>query len=163
MYNEKLTFFKSLKILFCRLFSGRIHFSKEHTGKILLMEDGKHFTVIRDLKVDPKNEEESVAVFKVRFKFSGLPLAVNKRMSAFPAPFLMAKPGFRQKLWTVSDDGYFQGIYQWASEELAESYPDSFIYQLMTKRSAEGTLSIEVFPDTILSEYLKEQMIESNN
>jgi hypothetical protein len=154
MNQEKGTFLKSLKNLFARLFSGRIHFSKEYAGKVLSMEDGKQFQVIRDLRVDPKKEEKSVAVFKVRFKFSGLPLAINKRMSAFPAPFLMAKPGFRQKIWTVTEDAYFQGIYQWASKELAESYPDSFIYKLMTKRSAEGTLSYEVIPDTLLSEYI---------
>jgi hypothetical protein len=120
------------------------------------MEDGKKFQVIRDLKVDPKQKsDKSVALFKVRFKFSGLPLAVNKRLSIFPAPFLMAKPGFRQKIWTVSEDGYFQGIYQWASKEFAETYPQSFIFKIMTKRSAEDTLSYEVIPDTVLSEYIK--------
>ena len=147
---------KSLNVFFARIFSGRVHFQKEYAGKMLLMEDGKKFQVIRNLKVDPKQSlEKSVALFKVRFKFSGLPLAVNKRLSIFPAPFLMAKPGFRQKIWTVSEDGYFQGIYQWASKEFAEAYPKSFIYKMMTKRSAEGTLSYEVIPDTVLSEYIK--------
>ena len=41
MNQEKLTFFKSLKVLSARIFSGRILFSKEYPGKILLMEDGK--------------------------------------------------------------------------------------------------------------------------
>jgi len=156
MTQQKFTFLKSLNVFFARIFSGRVHFSKEYAEKILLMEDGKKFQVIRDLKVDPKQKSDKpVAVFKVRFKFSGLPLAVNKRLSIIPAPFLMAKPGFRQKIWTVSEDGYFQGIYQWASKEFAEAYPKSFIYKMMTKRSAEGTLSYEVIPDTVLSEYIK--------
>jgi hypothetical protein len=156
MNQKKLTFFKSVKVLIKRLFSRRIHFSKKFAGKILSMEDGKKFQVIRDLRVNPKQSpEKSVAVFKVRFKFSGLPLAVNKRLSMIPAPFLMAKSGFCQKIWTVSEDGYFQGIYQWATKEFAETYPDSFIFKLMTKRSAEGTLSYEVIPDTVLSHYLK--------
>jgi len=156
MTQQKFAFLKSLKVLCARLFSGRIHFSKEYTGKILVMVDGKKFQVIRDLKVDPKqSSEKSVVVFMVRFKFSGLPLAVNKRLSMFPAPFLMAKPGFREKIWTVSDDGYFQGIYQWASKECAETYPDSFIFKLMTKRSAEGTLSYEVISDTLLSHFIE--------
>ena len=159
MNRKKPTLLKSLKTLFGRLFSGRIHFATEYAGKVLSMEDGKQFQVIRDLMVDPQKEEKSVAVFKVRFKFSGLPLAVNKRMSAFPAPFLMTKSGFREKVWTVSEDGYFQGIYQWASKEFAETYPQSLIYKLMTKRSAEGTLTYEVLPETILSEYLKDKMI----
>ena len=119
------------------------------------MEDGKKFKVIRDLRVDlMQSSENSVAVFKVIFKFSGLPLAFNKRLSIIPAPFLMAKLGFLEKIWTVSEDGYFQGIYQWTSKEFAETYPDSFIFKLMTKRSAEGTLSYEVIPDTMLSNYV---------
>jgi hypothetical protein len=130
MTQQKLTFLKSLIILFARLFGGRIHFSKEYVGESLFMEDEKKFLVIRDLLVDPRQSpEKSVAVFKVRFQFSGLPLAVNKRLSMFPAPFLMAKLGFREKIWTVSDDGYFQGIYQWASEEFAKAYPRSFIFK----------------------------------
>jgi hypothetical protein len=118
------------------------------------MEDDKEFQIIRDLKVDPRqNPETSAAVFKVRFKFSSLSLAVNKRLSIFPAPFLIAKSGFQEKIWAVSEDGYFQGIYQWASKELAEKYPQSFIFKMMTKRSAEGTLDYEVIPDMLLSEY----------
>ena len=156
MNQEKLTFIKSLKLLFKRLFSGRVRFSKEYTGKTLLMEDGKKFQVIRDLKVNPKQSpEKSAAVFIVRFKFSGLPLAVNKRLSMIPALFLMAKPGFRQKIWTINEDGYFQGIYQWASEEYAKTYPQSFIFKVMIKRSAEGTLSYEVIPDTLLADYIE--------
>ena len=112
-----------------RLFSGRVHFPKEYVGKILLMKDGKKFQVIRDLKVDPKIKlEKSAAVFKVRFKFSGLPLAVNKSLSMFPAPFLIAKPGFHEKIWMFNEEGYFQGIYQFASIEDATAYPCSFIF-----------------------------------
>jgi hypothetical protein len=125
-------------------------------GKILLMEDGKKFQIIRDLKVDFKrNREKSVAVFKVRFKFSGLSFRVNKCLSMIPAPFLMAKPGFLRKIWCVSEDGYFQGLYQWASDEFAEKYPHSFIFKLMTKRSAENTLSYEVIPNTLLCDYVE--------
>ena len=139
MNQEKFTFLKSLKVLFARLFCGRVHFSKEYAGKVLLMEDGKKFHVIRNLIVDPIKElENSVAVFKVRFKFSGLPLAVNKRLSMIPAPFLMAKPGFRQKIWTVSEDGYFQGIYQGATKEFAETYPQLFMQTRRIPRPVDG-------------------------
>ena len=74
--------------------------------------------------------------------------------------FLIAKPGFRQKIWTVTEDGYFQGIYQWATKECAETYPDSFIFKLMTKRSAKGTLSSEVIPNTLLSELVESFLIK---
>ena len=150
-----ISFLKSLIVFFKRVFNRQIHFSKEHTGKVLEMEDGKKFQVIRDLKVDLNQiPEKSSAVFKVRFRFSGLPLAVNKRLSIFPVPFLIAKSGFQQKIWAVTEDGWFQGIYQWASRNSAQKYPQSFIFKMMTKRSVEGSLSYEVIPDTILSEYI---------
>ena len=156
MKKEEFTIFSSIATIINNLFRGRVHFPKEYVGKTLLIEDGKKFQIIRDLKVDSKqSQEKSVAVFMVRFKFSGLPFAVNKRLSIFPAPFLIAKPGFLEKIWTFNEDGYFQGIYQWTSKEFAEAYPDSFIFKLMTKRSAEGTLSYEVIPDTLLSNYVK--------
>jgi hypothetical protein len=37
MTHPKLSLLKSLKVLFSRLFSGRIHFLKDQVGKILLM------------------------------------------------------------------------------------------------------------------------------
>ena len=95
-----------------------------------------------------------MAVFKVSFKFSKLPLRVNKRLSLFPTPFLIAHPGFRQKIWAINDKGFFQGIYQWDSKEFAEKYPESFIFKMMTKRSEVGTLSYEIIPDTSLSDYV---------
>ena len=120
MKSEKDSFFKCVKILFTRLLSGHVHFSKKLVGKVLSMDDGKKFQVIRDLKVDAKTQSsKSTAVFILQFKFSGLPLAVNKILSMFPAPFLIAKTDFLEKIWTVSEESYFQGIYQWSSEESA--------------------------------------------
>ena len=155
MKKVKYGFFRSLFLLFIRLFSGRIHFEKVFSGKTIKMEDSKTFQVIRDLKIDSRDELKSPAVFKVRFKFSGLPLKVNKRLSMFPTPFLIAKPGFVEKIWTFSKDETFQGIYQFTSKEEAEAYPSSFIFKLMTKRSAEGTLAFEILPDMILTDYIK--------
>ena len=155
MNKKRNAFIKSLKILFGRLFRRRVHFSKEYKGTILTNEDKQQFEVIRDLRIDSLDDNEhSWAVFKVRFKFSGLPLAVNKRTSLFPAPFLIAKPGFREKIWAVSEDGYFQGIYQWATKESAETYPNSFIFKMMIKRAAKGSVVYEIIPDTVLSEYM---------
>lgn len=162
MNQKNFTFFKALKLLFTRLLNRRIHFSNEYIGKILLMDDGKKFQVIRDLKVDVKqSQKKSAAVFKVRFKFSGLPLYVNKRLSMFPTPFLIAKLNFIQKIWCVSEDGCFQGIYQWASEECAESYPQSFIFKMMVKRSAENTLSYEIIPNQHLLEFVQNSLIKN--
>lgn len=158
--QEETSLFKSLRILFGRLLGGHVHFSKEYTGKVLTMEDGRQFEVIRDLRVDTvERSVDSVTLFIVRFKFSGLPLAVNKRISLIPAPFLVAKTGFRRKLWTVSEDGCFQGVYQWATKGFADEYPQSFIFKMMTRRSVEGTVSYEVIPDTVLSEYIENHIL----
>ena len=147
MKSEKNSFFKCVKILFTRLLSGHVHFSKKLVGKVLSMGDGKKFQVIRYLKVDAKTQSsKSTAVFILQFKFSGLPLAVNKILSMFPAPFLIAKTDFLEKIWTVSEESYFQGIYQWSSEESAKKYPESFIFKIMSKRSAAGTLSYKIIP-----------------
>jgi hypothetical protein len=121
------------------------------------MEDDKVFMVLRRLQVEGRDDTtDGYAVFKVRFKFRSLKLDTNKSLSMIPAPFLMGMKGFREKYWTFNEEtDYFQGIYQWKSKEIAEKYPESFIYKLMTKRSAPGTLSYEVLPNTILSDYIK--------
>jgi hypothetical protein len=76
-----------------------------------------------------------------------------------PAPFLIGMNGFREKNWMMNEDtGYFQGVYQWESKELAEDYPNSFIFKLMAKRAAPKTVSYEIFPDTDISEYIKNRI-----
>jgi len=156
MKKEKFKIFHSLITIIRNLTTGRVHFPKEYMGKIFTMEDGEEFTAFRHLLIDRKNiSDSSPTVFKVRFKFAKLPLQINKRLSLFPTPFLIGQPGFRQKIWTINDKGFFQGIYQWESKEFAEKYPDSFIFKMMTKRSAVGTLSYEIIPNTILYEYVE--------
>ena len=145
------------------VFSGRVHFPEEYMGVDLKMEDGKIFKVLRRLQVEGKNDtSDESAVFKVRFKFKSLKFKTNKRLSMIPAPFLMGMRGFREKYWTFNDENdYFQGIYQWESKEIAEKYPDSFIFKLMTKRSAEGTLFYETIPNTDLSKYIEKLISDS--
>lgn len=156
MKREESTLFHSLVTIIDDLLRGRIHFPKKYVGRVLTMEDGRKYTVFRHLMVDPMKETQTkMAVFKVRFKFANLSPGINKYLSMIPAPFLIARRGFRQKIWTINDNGYFQGIYQWASKEFAKEYPESFIFKVMTKRSATDSLFYEILPDTHLSEYVK--------
>jgi len=145
------------KIFIGNILSGRVHLPEKYIGVNLKMEDGKKFTVLRRLQVEGRNNtSDRYAVFKVRFKFKSLKLETNKRLSMIPVPFLMGMRGFREKYWTFNDDtDYFQGIYQWESKEIAEKYPNSFIFKLMTKRSAQGTLFYEIIPDTDISKYIE--------
>ena len=135
---------------------GSVHFPEEYVGDVLTMEDGQKFTVFRRLKVDGNvDKHDDLAVFKVRFKFKNLSTGANKRLSIIPAPFLMGMKGFREKDWTINENtNDFQGIYQWSTKETAERYPHTFIFKLMTKRAAPGTVSYEILPNTDLSEYL---------
>jgi hypothetical protein len=138
------------------LLRGYVHFPEEYVGDVLTMEDGQKFTIFRRLKVDGNGDNhDDLAVFKIRFKFKNLSTGANKRLSIIPAPFLMGMTGFREKNWTINENtNDFQGIYQWTSREMAERYPDTFIFKLMTKRAAPGTVSYEIIPNTDLSEYL---------
>lgn len=131
--NEK--FIQSLYRIIHNLFAGRVVLPKQYVGKVLNI-DNQDYTIFRHLKVDLKKTETSKAVFKVNFKFRNLPANINKYLSMIPVPFLIGLSGFREKYWTISEDGYFQGIYQWHSEKAAENYPNSFIFRVMTKRAA---------------------------
>jgi hypothetical protein len=149
--------FVSVNTFMVNIVSGHVHFPKKYVGQHLTMEDGKNFLVFRRLMISDRNRVDGdPAVFKVRFQFKSLKFSINKHLSMIPAPFLIGMKGFREKYWTVDEtSGFFQGIYQWESKETAENYPNSFIYKLMTKRSAEGTLSFEIIPVTDLSQYIE--------
>jgi hypothetical protein len=157
-----LILFLALITLFAQTFlfnvaCGRVHFGEKHVGQTLTMEDGKKFTVYRRLKITVKaNAADNGAVFIVRFKFKSLKPSTNKHLSMIPTPFLIGMKGFREKYWTFDENsGFFQGIYQWDSKISAERYPGSFIFKVMTKRSAAGSLSYLILPDTDLSEYIE--------
>ena len=138
------------------LLRGNVHFPEEYVNAVLTMEDGKRFTVFRRLTVDDHEEGQGTpAIFKVRFRFKNLSIGANKQLSIIPAPFLMGMEGFLEKDWTINEaTNEFQGIYQWSSTEAAEKYPNSFIFKLMTKRAAPGTVTYEIMPNTDLSAYL---------
>ncbi len=135
---------------------GNVHFPEEYVNDVLTMEDSQRFTVFRRLTVDGKGEGlDTPAIFKVRFRFKNLSIGVNKRLSIIPAPFLIGMEGFLEKDWTINEaTNEFQGIYQWSSTEAAKNYPNSFIFKLMIKRAAPGTVTYEIMPDTDLSDYL---------
>ena len=144
------------KLIFTVL-SGRVSFPKNNVNLTLTMEDGQKFTVLRTLHIENKNNSaNSNAVFIVRFKFKGFEFETNKRLSIIPAPFPINMDGFIEKDWTFNNaTGEFQGIYQWRSETLANNYPDSFVFRIMTKRAAPGTVNYKILPNTNLAEYLK--------
>lgn len=50
-------------------------------------------------------------------------------------------PGFVSKCYAVnSNNGYWQGMYQWKSLNDLESYKKSFIFRMMNKRAISETM-----------------------
>jgi hypothetical protein len=146
--------------LIINVFTGKIEFPKQHIGKTLTSDDGQSFVVIRRLKVNSRiDDTKHPAIFLVKFKFKSLKIKTNKRLSMIPAPFLIGMTGFREKYWTINEKtDHFQGIYQWESKEIAEKYPESFIFNMMTKRAKPGTVHYEIIADTHLSDYIENHL-----
>jgi hypothetical protein len=144
------------------LLNGRVHFPEDYVGKVIEMKEGENYRIFRRLQIDAKSENHNdKTIFKVKFRFRNLSLETNKRLSIIPAPFLMGMKGFREKIWTINEKtNEFQGIYQWSSRETAGRYPETFIFRLMTKRAAPGTVSYEILPGADIVEYIKAKRIE---
>ena len=139
----------------------KIHFSKEFLGKTVVMDDGQKFTIFRHMTLNTGKSysDHSMTVFRVRFKFAKLSHKVNKLTSLIPVFLIVSFPGFRDKIWMINEDtGYWQGIYQWESEDAVEKYKKSFVLGVMNKRAVPNSISYEIIPNTDLSEYVKQRL-----
>ena len=68
--------------------------------------------------------------------------------------------GFRTKIWMVNEaTGYWQGLYQWESEETVEEYKKSFVLGIMNKRAENDSISYTTIRNARLSEYVNEKLI----
>jgi len=141
---------------------GRIHFSQEYRGKAIRMDDGQQFTVFRHMVLDKSANHSATipTVFIVRFTFAALSQQANRIASLIPIPLIAGFPGFREKIWMVNEHtGYWQGVYQWESEQAAEAYQHSFVLGVMNKRAVQESLSYTILPKTHLSEYMRTRVI----
>lgn len=142
---------------------GRIHFSKEYIDKTLRMDDGQQFSIFRHMTLEASacHSDATPAVFIVRFKFATLSQHANRVASLIPIPLIAGFPGFREKIWMVNEDtGYWQGVYQWESEQAVEAYQHSFVLGIMNKRAIQESLSYIILPNTRLSEYMERHLIK---
>jgi hypothetical protein len=140
------------------LISGRIRFHRDRMGRVLTMEDGEKHVIFREVSCDSRKpaSNESMAVLKVRFRFSRFPHTVNRVLSLLPIPIITGMPGFRRKCWTFcKESGYSQGIYQWESPVLAECYTRSSVMRLLRRRSVPGSTQHSVLPNTPVEDYLQ--------
>jgi hypothetical protein len=130
------------------LFSGRLHFSRSRIGEVVTLEDGRTYTIFRQVKVDPGQGEPDRpgAVFQVQFHPLGLAAWANRLFSLLPMPFCTGYPGFRSKLWMVNKKtGECASIYEWNTTEEAEIYSGSFAMRFSKGRSRLGSFKFVIF------------------
>ena len=127
---------------------GRVHFQKDAIGEIYPGEEDD-FVVFRKMVLDPAagQPEEPGAIFTVRFYFARFSPKVNKRLSALPAPFIAAQPGFRSKIWMLGRSTHmFQGVYEWDEVTDAEAYWSSFPMRMMKRRAVPSSMVHDIEP-----------------
>ncbi len=156
--TKKLNPITSLFRTGVNLMSSRIHFSKNHNGQTLTMNDGTEFEIFRHVVVGHKilPNSEKGAIFIVRFKLSKMSVEKNIKFSRLPIPMFIGLPGFRAKFWLLNrQTGHNLGIYQWKTEQDAIHYSRSFAVDFMAKRSIPGSVSYEIIPDSNIYEYIE--------
>ncbi|MEJ2495731.1 MAG: hypothetical protein P8Y79_15545 [Ignavibacteriaceae bacterium] len=110
------------------------------------MENGKRFVIFRHITTHPLKPVDGECVFIVSFKFARLSHKANKLTSIIPMLMIAGFPGFVTKMYAInSDDGYWQGMYQWKTINHLEEYKKSFVFRMMNKRAIQNSInSIEM-------------------
>lgn len=122
---------------------GKIQFPEQRIGEYISGEGGKVFKVFRQVVVEKKVMPK--AIFMVQFKLAGMAPETNIKVSALAIPFFVGLPGFLSKCWMFDEkSGYFQGIYEWETEEHAKRYASSFAMKFMCKRALHGSISYKI-------------------
>ena len=70
---------------------------------------------------------------------------------------IAGSPGFMEKIYAVNtDNGYWQGMYQWESAKHLEAYKRSYIYKMMNKRAKKGSIETVEFSNKSLNILINE-------
>lgn len=123
---------------------GRVRLPRSRVGQILTMQDGEHWRIFRQLRLDTTPTDAPAGEFRVCFT-TRMPAQVNIAFSWLPIVLFMGLPGFVSKTWLVNDaTGAFAGIYQWRTYQDAQRYAGSAALRFMTNRSVPGSVSYAV-------------------
>jgi len=123
-----------------RLCSGRLRISRRDLGGDLITDEGpfRPFRQIVDTGAVPT---EDSCVFSVRFRFARLTEMQNRRASIMPMLIIAGTPGFCGKTYASHPgSGRWMGLYEWASPAHLEAYRRSWVYRMMNRRAAAGSL-----------------------
>lgn len=146
-----------LIISLTNLLCGRLRLPGNYLNSEIQGIDGKTFRIFRDIRKNPVGEEPGNCVFVVRFRFAHLSQRSNRLASVIPMLIIAGFPGFMEKIYAVNtDNGYWQGMYQWKSAKHLEAYKKSFIYKMMNKRAIKGSLESVEFSNKSLNILINE-------
>lgn len=125
--------------------TGRLHFPTQRIGEVVIDEEGRRFTIFREVVVDPTKtqSEHPGAVLTLHFKVTNISPKANKFYSLLPLPLYIGDPGFRSKLFTINGE-YCQSIYEWDTVQDAENYVSSMAMKTILRRAVPGSVSCKI-------------------
>ncbi len=147
-----------LVISILKLLIGKLRLSKEFIGKTIEMDKNSNYQIFRHITNKQVDPDFKSTVFIVSFKFSKLSHKANKLTSIIPMLLITGFPGFLKKIYAVNHkNGYWQGMYQWESNENLEDYKNSFVYKVMNKRAIPGSINSVQYEERSLHSYILEK------
>jgi hypothetical protein len=125
--------------------TGRLHFPTQRIGQVVVDEEGRQFTIFREVVVDrvKSQPEYPGAVLTLHFRVTNISPEVNKFFSVLPLPLYIGDPGFRSKLFTINGE-YCQSIYEWDAVQDAENYVSSMALKTILRRAVPGSISCKI-------------------
>jgi hypothetical protein len=125
--------------------TGRLHFPTQRIGQVVIDEEGRQFTIFREVVVDPTKSQPKHpgAILTLHFRVTNMSPAANKFFSLLPLPLYIGDPGFRSKLFTINGE-YCQSIYEWDTVQDAENYVSSMALKSILRRAVPGSVSCKI-------------------
>ena len=125
--------------------AGRLRFPTQRLGDVVADEEGRQFTIFREVVVEPTKDqpEHAGAILILHFRVTNMSPALNKIFSLLPLPLYIGDPGFRSKLFTINGEDC-QSIYKWDSVQDAENYINSMALKTILMRSVPGSVSYKI-------------------
>jgi hypothetical protein len=125
--------------------TGRLHIPTQRIGEVITDEEGRQFTIFREVVVDPAKDqpEHPGAVLVLHFRVTNMSPKLNKFYSLLPLPLYIGNPGFRSKLFTING-GNCQPIYEWDTVQNAGNYVNSMAFKTILMRAVPGSVSYKI-------------------
>ncbi|MGD0707521.1 MAG: hypothetical protein ABSA51_03600 [Anaerolineaceae bacterium] len=129
------------------ILTGRLHFPKNRVGETVVDEQGKKFTVFRQVVVNSMKGQaiQPGVLLTLHFKVTNMSPKVNQFYSLLPLPLYIGDHGFRSKLFTIQGEDC-QSIYEWDTVQDAENYIQSIALKSILLRSVPGSFSYKIQP-----------------